>query len=298
MSLQNNYLGISKDIYIEQFQVAGVSLYNVVKRINTLKDFPLKNEFLNCGGVDFDKNKAEQKATSEVYERYAMSLKSIPSYINISFGNINENEIKNRSINNTIYNRNKIKWIESETILKNKKVLLPEEFINFKVEAPSGLFEINSNGFSCHTNKENSTISGLLEVIERHVVLNSWISDLNIYNIPELLLDSWCNNIISFLKKEGWLISVNFINNKLKVPTVWFLGCNRKDSKVMFGAKSSYNLEKALEGAFFEFIANFNNEKKFSIEIITEISNKIKIFNAANFITFDFYNKNIRKIFL
>ncbi|MEI3611925.1 YcaO-like family protein [Pseudogracilibacillus sp. SO30301A] len=88
------------------------------------------------------------------------------------------------------------------------------QFINFKVMEPSGIYEINSNGFSCHLNEEQSTINGIFEVIERHTVINNWVSERKIYSLNKSQLPRWFKDIVHSLEQleqEGWIISINFL---------------------------------------------------------------------------------------
>lgn len=279
MSIQNNYLGISNDLFTKEIQIAGYIFYKCVKRINKLEGFPLTDEFLNCSGVDFNRDLAEVKATNEVYERYAMSLKVFTNYYGNSpqITNWDEHVLKMRRISKTDYNPSKINWIKVKSAINSQITYLPEEFINFKVVKPSGFYEVNSNGFSCHLNDEESTINGLFEVIERHTVLNNWFNQRKIYSLHKSLLPIWIREMINLFKNEGWVISINFLKNEFSIPTVWILGCNKRERYLLFGAKSSFKLESAIKGAFLEFITNLTNKKQFDIRMVSYIHNRIDI---------------------
>ncbi len=287
VSLLNNYLGTFKLYKTCQVHIGEFSVWRTYVTINDNESFPLRNSFLNCVGCSEQQDLALLKAKAEAIERYTMSLVSQVSKFKsnpLGYDEISSQIDSMRFVHKTSLDDIKgcIAWVEAKDVITKSTFDIPEQLVNFKVnnkKFPYQVTPVSSNGFSAHTDVKQAYLKGMLECIERDTVLRAWLTWNGLSKIPKRLVPSKIKYLFNYLKEENWILSLNIIENAFNIPTVWLIGYNPslKTGKVLFGAKSSLNIQEAINGACMEFLSNYGLVGvHFELEKVSQ--NHIKIF--------------------
>lgn len=272
MSLLNNYLGTFKLYKTCQVHIGKFSVWRTYVTINDHESFPLRDSFLNCVGLSEQQEISLLKAKAEAIERYTMSLVSQESKFKSNPLGYEEiaSQIDSMRFANTVSLddiKRDIAWVEVQDVITKSTFDLPEQLVNFKVNNKDFNYQVtpvSSNGFSAHTDVQQAYLNGMLECIERDTVLRAWLTWNGLNKISESLIPSKIKYFLNYLKEENWMLSLNIIENAFNIPTVWLIGHNPnlKTGKVLFGAKSSLNIQEAISGACMEFLSNYGLEGK------------------------------------
>ncbi|MEB6551313.1 YcaO-like family protein [Heyndrickxia sporothermodurans] len=275
-----------------------IGFYRKILRLYPLEDFILKNNFLNCSGFHYSEKIASQKALGEAIERYTMNLKEFKTdgYINEISKDLRLNVFTDHD---PVHSFDAVAMIN----LKDKKhYLIPEQFVNFRVNNKNKqYYPISSNGFAAHVNKENAITNGILECIERHIVLQNW-AEIKTENFRKVILDDVTIDkrikaYLKFLAKQGWHFHIFFLISDINLPTILTWGYNITENMYIMGASCSEEFEKSLENSLLECLSKVGNksidkeiEKNKALDITNLFRRIHKISESYNQVNKD-YNK-------
>lgn len=153
-------------------------------------------------------------------------------------------------------------WVWGHSFSEGQPVLVPEHLAYYshnQIPRAERFFYDSSNGCALGASREEATLYGLLEVIERDAFLIAWHTRAP---VPEIDLDSIDQPMVQHLRNR--LESVGFdlhcfdITTDNGVPAVWALLVNQKDEypKTLSAAGAHFDPNKALLGGLIEVAVN------------------------------------------
>ena len=206
------------------------NLFEKVVSVNNLFVVGNNLDYINGGGVSFDKHEAEMSAFGEFVERYSSSFQVGSKLI---FGSYQDLSKKYRCFNPSdikyfsdkqyssdnfklkkLENDSPVHWIESKDYFSNENILLPFFMTNVENIMGDGKYHINTTtGTACHTTINKAIEGGLLECIERDGFAKFWYLQ-NTENYRKFSSDFILNQYPNDEK-----IDALFNNKKVKVVT-------------------------------------------------------------------------------
>ncbi len=189
--------------------------------------------------------------------------------------------------------RNLNKYINIRDKLKTDKVVMTP-FYSLKsqkeVDLPfSILLKIQgSNGMAAGNTIEEAMVQGFSEICERYAVLKIFSEKIVMPDIPKSEYEHYENimNIIKYLEKKGYEISIKDASLGKKIPVVCLLFKDTKNETLSVGFASQPSLPVSIERCLTEFaqgFKNIENKKLYSDFYITESEYKyfyeMKIFS-------------------
>ena len=254
----------------------------------------------NAIGFSFDKFQkiSELKSKAEAIERFFQYLLDKRELINFSELNKKQKQITNNSFKE-FFKENK--FIENIPLVKGffKKfdgnleiVFIPYVFLflNFldKHEEKKLVCEPNTNGSSFGFTLQDALYRALYEAIERECVVNTFISNIGIFEINKFSKE--VKNLIDYFYQYRLKIKVYQFKNHFGLYVVGvFIIDDFSDIFLTFGYKCGNDLNKTIIGALLEAfhsrISIKNSHKRF------QIFKKEKIENISDS-TFFFAKKN------
>ncbi|MEB3160202.1 MAG: YcaO-like family protein [Synechocystis sp.] len=174
-----------------------------------------------------------------------------------------------------------VEWTEFTSLIDQQKKL-----IHRPTNSNHPIFFIhNSNGAAAHFNRETAIINGLLELIEKHSLLNHWYHRKAGLNIEPRN----CIQEVEWLAKHGFQIVFQDISFNEIVPVVWCFAFSQETGKlqggVVTGCSAGRNLEQACKSAILEVIQTIE------IALMSARTNSLKDINENIYFYLDVKNK-------
>jgi len=251
-----------------------LSIVNSCERINT-KDENFKfykckietpNSFCFSYGVDSSKSRARKKSFLEGIERYCIDFnkENKKRMLLDSYSRIKENAIDPQILFPFLksqYNQkgfkykkpdnaSKIYWVKGSRLSNKEKIYIPASSVYCdyqfsKFEKKIG--RSTSNGCAIGQGLNNAVLNGILELIERDIVLVGWFNKLS---SPRISIDSMSHQLKTILKSVENNYQVKVIISSYKsdfqIPVVSILLIGDKIPYFTFGSAADFSIKKAI----------------------------------------------------
>jgi ribosomal protein S12 methylthiotransferase accessory factor len=177
-----------------------------------MPDWSIEGEDAN--GTSFDPHVSIMKVAGEAAERYCLSRTSIrelgfgtfqemsPSLDPSSFRFFSDEQVQTRSFSRFIWNeQSSFHWFNGEDLVNSRNVNVPAQIIWYPLKVPQGrvepyLFPTNTTGAACGQSLEGSTLSGMMELLERDAFMIHYL-----HRSPGLGIDYTGNPILTEIEQ-------------------------------------------------------------------------------------------------
>lgn len=231
----------------------------------------LVKEGKTAGAVDFfNKKGVIFKLIGEILERFYLK----PDYKKIFYTTpsafLKKNKIiippqdfvsflafkKYFQLENKEISKRRLGWVKGISIISGKETFVPAQlvFVPYRLKKNEPLIgPIISTGASCHSSLKKAITNGLLEVIERDAFMIMYLNK-TCRGVIDVSFSFKCRKIFSIFKKYNLEPYAIDISTDVPVYSVLGILIDRTGigPAVSVGAKSSFDLEEAILGAFGE----------------------------------------------
>lgn len=203
----------------------GVATGGEYTRLDEFKNFKGDEGLKFAGsGKGWSREQAEISAIGEFFERYSSGFINKPIYqltcTEAGFEMpdfFTNNQYKQEDFSfKKIDENTKLSFVQVEDVDSNQK-FIPAIFNYFPFvgnNADNHLIHTSTNGIAAHSNPENAKISAILEILERDLLTNAWLSGAS-FALSEIPKDSRWDKFFNYFAGEVHCI---FPENEFNIP--------------------------------------------------------------------------------
>lgn len=281
-----------------------------------------ENEYAGAAGLAFSKKKALLKALGETVERYSLSVNNDKRFIYTSFNELIK--LKKPSLDpkdlilfsnkkNYVINldRKKIRWVEGQSLISNKKILVPAQLIYvpylYHNSEPILRFPI-STGAAAGMTLTDALYRGICEVVERDAFMIAYLNKLPFSQVDVLRIkDKLISNITDSFKRYKLELVILDLTTDLQIPVFAAIILDKTGigPAVAVGLKAGFNIKDAIIGAIEESLmvrywtkdyVNSNSIENKTIRTIEDRAHFWSRLSSIRYLDFWLNNKTFKKI--
>lgn len=263
-------ISISENIEVNLLSNNNVNLYS------TRTGFHYNDKIIIAGAIDYNKEIAIKKATSELIERYYLYNSIIGKYA-IPFEKLDS---QTNFFSYELNHKGSDLFITGHSS-NGKSIYIPLDYIIFQKKTSLN-YVCSSVGTACNLSKYSTILNCLLEMIERHNLVEYWndnISSIKVLDFIQVIDSNLANYIF------GLNINVYFIPTEHSSYLTFCYFVN-EFNKITFGASCKLNLKDSIEASILEAIQLHNNFN-------TNLLENVKSSNTFKRIYENYYNSSI-----
>jgi thiazole/oxazole-forming peptide maturase SagD family component len=195
---------------------------------------------------------ATDRALSEAFERFAM-LHAAPDVVGRAARDLDEASLDPLAIASLLHGEDQyalerfrfprfssdlvLDWSWAEYARGTGRLLVPTSLIGRPSDRSARLCDATSNGYACHSSRDEARSRALLEVCERDALLLAWYGDTALPHIDGLAVP------------RGW--SAFLATQDVDAPVVLLATC-REDGSLCTGSAAALSFDAAVDGALVE----------------------------------------------